>query len=190
MNTNEIETQVEALLTRICNGVIAYPANLEILKTYSGDSLTNYNVRAHAADAPRLMGKGGNRFRSLRLVCRAAGEKLGRSIALESLVAPITGQPEPFPKFEFNPRWPKMQIQKLLEDTAAAMFRHPTQIGIQEGVGSAILKLTIDPREQALLVEQASEALNNLFKGIGVTNGCQLSLDIGILNHKENADAN
>lgn len=177
MTKNEIETKVEELFTRICKGVIQYNNHFTLKKTFSGASLTKYNICCHAADSPRILGKGGDRFQALRLLMRIVGAKYGRQMKLETMEKPTIGAPAPFPKFKYNPKWPREQIKVMLQDICDNLFADKAEVGIVEATGSAILTVRHGIHEP--FAESVAPALENIFNGVGTTNGCNLSVDMG-----------
>ena len=179
---NDAERVAEELLRRILNGLISHTGDLEIIKQYSGGSLTKYTIRSHVADAPRIMGKGGLRFRAYRFILACIGQKFNKQIQLDNMLDPVVGQPEQFPRYKFNPRWPKEEIEALLQDMCDAIFSFPCGIILVEGAGSAIFQIMHDPRESAAFIEKALPPIQDLMQAIGVTNGCQISIDTGVSN--------
>ena len=178
--TKLVEEAIESLFTRLIAGFIEFREDFKFRKVFSGDRLTNYNIICNAADCPRVLGKGGERFRALRYLMERAGEKLNRQISLETMESPVVGKPKPFPKFRYNPKWPRKEVEKLLADTCEAVFTHPVKIELRESMGSAIFVVKHSDREFPVNVAQVAVCLQNIFRGVGTTNGCQIAVDVGV----------
>lgn len=178
MNKDAIEAQTETLFTRLCHGVIAFPKEFHLHKTHSGDRLTKYNIVCHKADAARILGRGGERFRALKALMGCAGKRQGRMLLLESLEQPTIGTIQPWPKFEYNAKWPSKAVRKLLQETCDAVFRFPVNLEFEQMEDRAVFIVLHDSQEPVLLVNEITPALQNVFLGIGVTNGCHLSIDV------------
>lgn len=167
------------LLKRTAKGFIAYPENLEVVCTYSGDRLTILNLRAHAADSPRLVGRHGLRFAALRLLLAEAGAKAGRELKLDRLMSPVIGEPEVMPPFQRRDDWPKEPIRALLRDCCEALFSGGAEIECRDVGGNAVFTLTISEKEPGpeSSVGEKVDCLRSIFSAIGPTNGIQLSID-------------
>lgn len=165
---------------RLCGGVIAHNADFKLKKVYSGASLTKYHIQCHAADGSRIVGRGGERFRAFRLLMMLAGHKMGRRISLDTVEKDTVGKPEQFENYKYNPQWPRDAVRNLFVDVCKVVLTQPAQVKLVEDGKTAILELRHDPRDSSTLESGLLLALENIFEGIGTTNGCQLSIDSGV----------
>jgi predicted RNA-binding protein YlqC (UPF0109 family) len=179
--TDKVEALVESLSARICQGVIAFPKDLKVEATFSGASLTKYVILCHSADCPRILGKGGERFRGLRLLMGLVGASHGRQINFDSVKVTKREPAPPFPKCQYNPDWPRQKVLALMQDICQAVMRCPVKVRLEETPPSAVLVVRYDGarRLPELDVICVTRALQNMFSGIGATNGCQLGVDFG-----------
>ena len=178
MNKLDIESKIESLITRLCSGVIAYNQDFRLVPTLSGSAITRYEIACNAADVGRILGVGGQRFQALKRIMRIAGERMGRQMMLSTVREPLTGKDEAFERIGFTDQWPKKEIQTLLRDTVEALIEGEMVIELREEKKSAVFVVRVGRQERDALVSALPGMLNEIFTGIGVTHGCQLSIDV------------
>jgi predicted RNA-binding protein YlqC (UPF0109 family) len=175
----QAEEQAESILTRLCAGLCAYNADLNVVKLRESNTVTFYTIVTHPADFPRVCGKGGSRYKILRFICRAIGARCGHKINLERMPKTPLSK-ERFQAMDYKENWPRNEIKRLLVDTCAMVFTWPVVIEVEDIVPGrkALLLVSHDESENPLLVGEFKEMLRNLFEAIGMANGCWLEVDL------------
>lgn len=179
MNMNEsntaVEVKVETLLRRLCEGLIKHTQDLSIVPSFRGGNISKYRIRAHVSDVGRIVGTGGERFNALKFLCQTVGMKEGRQIVLERPVESIGGKRERFDDYEPRADWPKEQIEKLLNDVCEACFKVKPVVSF---LAPSHFMVACDVSEPLHLMEALRPYLQNVFNGIGTTNGQQLEIPV------------
>lgn len=179
MDTETLRTTVETVVGTLCCGVIQYADDFQMIREFEGTSLTSWNLRCNGADRGRIIGKGGERFRSLRVISAFIGQRHGHQVKLLELLPPlIPAVPHPFPRFKPNPDWPKDQIVYMASILFRAMFGERADVQPVDTSTGAVLRVLVGhqlpPGDQFAI----QEAMDNLFAAIGTTHGADLSVDI------------
>lgn len=178
MQKQPAEQKIEPLFTRLIKGVCEHEGMVSLNTLFSGETMTNYEVKCHASDIPRILGKGGVRFGSLKLLMAAAGQRAGRAMILFRIEIPEKGERTLFPPFRFNPDWPREATRQLLADVCGAIFKKPVDVTVTDMLGSAVMIVRADGEENEQLPHLILPPLQNVFQAIGAKVGCQLSIDL------------
>lgn len=175
----EIELKLESLFTTLCQGIVGYPEDFKMHRLYSGETLSTYVIHCHAADVPRILGKGGRRFDALKIILSAAGQRGGRLMKLVRVVEHEIRSAQKFSKFKYDPNWRRSDIQALIESLFAAVFKLPVAVKIFDtSEGTAVIDVSYDRNESKQLVYVMQPSVQNVFEAVGVKAGCQLTLQL------------
>jgi len=174
---NMRESNKEKVETKVCE----FNGDVKLNKIVSGVTANKYTVSWNAADFPRIVGSKGSRFRALRRFMELAGQKSGYFFSLKQIEEPKIGEPKQFPPFKYNPRWPRDQVVKLLQDLCDLVFIDDAKVTLHEGEKAAILLVQHSAREQINVTANIAEDFNSIFSGVGITNGCDLTVDVATL---------
>lgn len=140
-----------------------------------------FTVSGDPEDVPRIVGQRGAHFLSVKsLVEIACSTNRTKKIVLYKVEEPPVRIMKPWQRFEYNPKWPRREIQELLARTLTIVLGcHDVTVKADEGTGTHCL-MTVDVigghREHIAVV---SEACNKIFSSIGVTHGIGLTIEIG-----------
>jgi predicted RNA-binding protein YlqC (UPF0109 family) len=144
--------------TRLFKALVVFDDALEVAGSMRGPVLS-ISVRAHGADTPRLIGRGGQTFNAVRAVVVVAAARTGLRVSFPGVSDPIKGVGEMLPEFIPAPNWPKLEFERLLTDTCEAAFgitllerfeRNGTMDYIAHVKGSDGIRTQMEPYFQTL----------------------------------------
>jgi predicted RNA-binding protein YlqC (UPF0109 family) len=176
MDTPKIEKLAEDLIAMLGGAIATQGRHVEVLKDYSGGTLTEYSIRVHNSDAARLLGKRATTFTAIRNVISLIGAKHGRNINVTMMRESIVGLSSPPAPLKVDPNWPRETVTAVLHRLLTEIFGE-VSISLIVNPNRCIFAAKV-PAMDRTLVTAVGDNLNRIFSAIGMTVGSHLSVDL------------
>jgi len=166
--THPIGVALQLLLSGLC----AQKRSLRVAAIQLGNVLA-VEIKAHADDLPKLVGKEGKHLAAINLLLRKMGERAKLKVVPNLLEPPARSTVKP-PGFRENPHWKSDEARQALDATLGQLFRtHPI---VEELNMEKVSIFQVVPRGGETMDEELENALAILFDATGKAQGRLIQL--------------
>lgn len=128
MNDAQLEKALR-LLRRVAEAIAKLPDQLR-MHVEIGEGTVEVTFESNPADTRRLVGRGADNLKQMAMLFRLLARDTGKAVRLCDLIP--NGNPEPpFKPYTPDPKWPQVEIERLLRDLTEAVFELPAEVATE-----------------------------------------------------------